>query len=272
MKINQLILIYLVAIAGAESVIALVAAVWGIVFYFFILLALIFNSAVVRNRLSEKLLLVSNDQMAVLNKSSSSSQSDYMFFVALALVPLIRIVSLSMPLADFSVPYRYIIIAVPVAVGILVVAGNLHLRPRDIGLTVGSMPLQILVGVTGIAFGLVDYLILKPEPLISSLGWREIIVPTIILLVTTGFVEELAFRGVMQSASTKLLANWGWVYIAVLYAVLQIGQLSVLHFVFSLGIALLFGWTVKRTGSILGVSLGHGLINVGLYLIFPFVL
>jgi len=273
MKINQLILIYLGAIAGAELVIALVAPVWGIVFYFFILLALIFNSATVKNKLSDVLLSASNDQEVVLNNlPSSASQSDYMFFVALALVPLIRIVSLSMPLADFSVPYRYIIIAVPVAVGILVVASNLHLRPRDIGLTVGSMPLQVLVGVTGIAFGLVDYLILKPEPLISSLGWREIIVPTIILLVTTGFVEELAFRGVMQNASTKLLANWGWVYIAVLYAVLQIGQLSALHFVFSLGIALLFGWTVKRTGSILGVSLGHGLINVGLYLIFPFVL
>ncbi|HXZ95403.1 MAG TPA: CPBP family intramembrane glutamic endopeptidase [Dehalococcoidia bacterium] len=272
MKINQLMLIYLGAITGAELVTTFVAPVWGIIFYFFILLALIVNSSIVKGQLSEKLLLASNDQTLVLNNiRSSAPQSDRRFLVALALVPLIRIVSLSMPLAEFSVTYWYIIIAIPVAVGIFIVARTLHLRPGEIGLTVGSIYLQVLLGVTGIAFGLVDYFILKPEPLIVALRWQEIMVPTLILLVATGFVEELAFRGVMQRASTKMLGNWGWVYIAVLYAVLQIGQRSALHFMLSLLIALLFGWTVKRTGSILGVSLCHGLINIGLYLIFPFV-
>jgi hypothetical protein len=273
MKINQLTLIYLGAITGAELVTALVAPVWGIIFYFFILLALIFNSAISSKRLSVKQSIASNDQMVGLNDMPSAvPQSDYMFLVALALVPLIRIVSLSLPLGELSATYWYIIIAVPVAVGIFVVARALRLHPREIGLTVGPIPLQVLVGVTGIAFGLVDYLILKPSPLISALRWQEMIGPTLILMVATGFVEELSFRGVMQCASTKVLGNWGWVYVAVLYAVLQIGQLSALHFVFSLLIALLFGWIVKKTDSIAGVSLCHGLINVGLYLIFPFIL
>jgi membrane protease YdiL (CAAX protease family) len=117
----------------------------------------------------------------------------------------------------------------------------------------------------------VEYLILRPEPLILALRWQEVIVPALILLVATGFVEELAFRGVMQR-SAQALGSWGWIYIAVVFSVLQIGHLSALHWLFVLAVALLFGWIVKRTGSILGVSLSHGLINVCLFLIFPFVI
>ena len=41
---------------------------------------------------------------------------------------------------------------------------------------------------------------------------------------------------------------------------------------FVLMAGLFFGWVVKRTGSLLGVSLAHGIANIGLYLVFPFVL
>jgi len=125
--------------------------------------------------------------------------------------------------------------------------------------------------LAGIAFGLVEYLILKPDPLIAALRWQDVIVPALILVVATGFVEELAFRGVMQR-SAQVLGSWGWICIAVVFSLLQIGHLSALHWLFVLLVALFFGWIVKRTGSILGVSLSHGLINVCLFLIFPFVI
>lgn len=192
-------------------------------------------------------------------------------FLALGLAPLIRIARLAMPLEQFSGIYWYLLISIPVFVGILAIIRTLNLDLRDIGLRIGRIPVQVLVALTGIGFGAVEYLILEPEPLVSALRWQEIIVPALILLLTTGFVEELAFRGVMQHSAQKRWA-WGWAYIAIIFTVLQIGQLSVIHFLFVFPVALFFGWTVQRTGSILGVSLSHGLINIGLYLVFPFVL
>jgi membrane protease YdiL (CAAX protease family) len=35
-------------------------------------------------------------------------------------------------------------------------------------------------------------------------------------------------------------------------------------------VALFFGWAVARTGSLLGVTLSHGIANVVLYVIVPF--
>lgn len=240
-------IVYLGALAGAEAVSVLLAPTWGIIFYFAILFTMVYSFAVIGEHGSQRLLL------------------------ALGLAPLIRIVSLSMPLTEFSQIYWYLLTSIPVLAGVIAVIKTLGLRPSEVGLMVRAIPLQILVASAGIFFGLVAYLILKPEPLISSLNWQEIILPALIFLVAAGFVEELAFRGVMQR-SAQALGSWGWIYVAVLYSMLQIGQLSVQYWSFVLLAAVFFGWIVKRTGSILGVSLSHGLLNIGMYLIFPSVL
>jgi membrane protease YdiL (CAAX protease family) len=114
------------------------------------------------------------------------------------------------------------LISIPVFAGVIAVIRTLGLCPREFGLTVRATPLQILVSGAGICFGLVAYLMLKPEPLISGLTWQAIILPTFILLVAAGFVEELAFRGVMQR-SAQALGSWGCIYVAILYLVLRIG-------------------------------------------------
>ncbi len=147
----------------------------------------------------------------------------------------------------------------------------LKLNPANIGLVGGAVRLQALVATAGFLFGLVEYFILSPEPLIDALAWQNILVPAIILLVATGLTEELVFRGVMQRASTEVLGSWGLVFVAAVFTLLQIGHESVLHMLFVFPVALFFVWTARRTGSILGVSLSHGLTNVGLFLIFPFV-
>jgi len=247
MRTALVCLFYLAAIAGAELATALVDPLWGIISHFVILFLLALNAAMVGKHPSRGL------------------------FLALGLAPLIGILNLSMPLAEFSQIYWYLIISIAMLAGIFAIVITLKLRPREIGLSIGAIPLQVVVALAGIGLGLLDYLILEPEPLVSALRWQQIIAPALILLVATGFVEELVFRGVMQRASVQALGAWGWVYIAVLYSVLQIGHLSAIHCLFALVVALFFGFIVKRTGSLLGVSLSHGLINVCLYLIFPFV-
>ena len=242
-----LALIYLAAFAGAEVVTALINPLWGIVLHFVLLFGLIVASA------------------------KATQHQSHGLFLALGLVPLIRIVSLSMPSIDLSQPYWYLIMSFPLIFGAFAIVGVLNRRPVDIGLTVRAIPLQILVVSCGIGIGLLDYVVLKPDPLISELSWREIVLPALVLLVATGFAEEMIFRGVIQHEA-EALGSWGWVYTALLSSMLQIGHHSVVHWIVAFAVALLFGWTVKRSGSILGVSLSHGLINIGLYLVFPFVI
>ena len=84
--------------------------------------------------------------------------------------------------------------------------------------------------------------------------------------------EELVFRGVVQRCSIEAMGSLGLVYTAVVFSVLQMGYHSPLQWLLVLLAGLFFGWVVKRTGSLLGVALAHGIANIGLYLVFPSVL
>ncbi|NQT72260.1 MAG: CPBP family intramembrane metalloprotease [Chloroflexi bacterium] len=241
-------LIYLAAITIAELITAIGSTTAGMVCHAILLFSLVLNSSML---------------------SQSSSQKLYL---ALALAPLIRIVSLAMPMEEIREIYQYLFTSALLFLAVIVVIRILNLRRPALSLNVGKLPVQLLVALTGVGFGVAEYCILEPEPLIDALTWQEILVPTLIFVVAVGFVEELAFRGVIQHCSTELMGRWGWVYVAVLFAVLHIGYESVAHWFFILGVGLFFGWVVKKTGSLLGVTLSHGLANIGLFLVVPHVI
>jgi hypothetical protein len=108
--------------------------------------------------------------------------------------------------------------------------------------------------------------------MVDTLSWKQAWLPALILLVFTGFLEELIFRGVLQYTALQQLGRAGVIYVSAVYAVLYLGYRSVLNIFFVFSVALIFAWFVWRSGSILGVSLSHGLANVTLYLVFPFLL
>ena len=89
-------------------------------------------------------------------------------------------------------------------------------------------------------------------------------------VVGTGFVEEFIFRGVLQRTAMEVFGRWGIIYVSLLFAVMHIGFLSLIDVTFVFAVALFFGWVVKKTGSLFGVTLAHGITNIILYLIAPF--
>jgi membrane protease YdiL (CAAX protease family) len=124
----------------------------------------------------------------------------------------------------------------------------------------------------GIALGYIEYLILRPEPLISDLTPAQFWGPALILMISTGFLEELIFRGVFQSQAIALLGRLrGIVYVAVYFGVLHVGYHSLIDVIFVTAVGLIFGWITYKTRSIIGVTLAHGLTNIMLFLIMPFV-
>ena len=193
--------------------------------------------------------------------------------IALSLVPLIRIMSLSMPLATVPQIYWFPLIYVPLLIATVVVMWMIGLTPRKVGLISSGLPLQIgFAIVTGVAFGIGEFYLLRPQPLVQEFSAGQIWLPALVLLFTTGLVEELIFRGVLQQTSEPAMGHLGFVYTSAIFAILHIGQLSILDVIFVFVIALLFAAFVKRTGSLIGVTLSHGFINIILYLIAPFVL
>ena len=192
--------------------------------------------------------------------------------LALALAPLIRVVSLSMPLATIQYIYWFAIVGVPLFVAVFQTARLTGMRRVDVGLAVHAWRWELVVGLAGLPLGYVEYLILRPAPLIAALTWAQFWLPALILIVFTGLLEEVLYRGLMQHATIETLGRWGIVYVAALFAMLHLGYRSGLDLMFVFAVGLFFGLVVSRTRSILGVCLAHSLINITLYLIFPLLL
>ncbi len=195
---------------------------------------------------------------------------DHRLALAFTLVPLVRVMSLSLPLVRFPVVTWYALTALPLVTSGYLAANVLSLQRKDIGLTVGRWYLQILIALPGFGFGILEYLILRPRPLISELTLASAWFPALTLLVATGFAEEFIFRGVLQKVSMDTLGKWGLFLVAIIFAVLHIGYLSVLDILFVFVVGLYFAWVTLKTGSILGATLAHGITNILLFLVIPF--
>jgi membrane protease YdiL (CAAX protease family) len=206
----------------------------------------------------------------LLHTALASGHPYHRLLLGLSLAPLTRILSLSLPLVGFPLLYWYLVISVPLFVATVLTVRALGFSREQLGLTMRKIPVQFLVVLTGFTFGIAEYYILRPDPLIVSRTWQNVLVSGLILLVCTGFAEELIFRGVIQRASVQALGRFGLLYVALLFAVLHIGYKSVLDVVFVFIVALLFGWVAEATWSLVGISVAHGLTNIVLFLIMPF--
>ena len=238
--------VYLVAFTVAELLTTTVAPRVGMIMHAAILVLLLAHTALTWGR------------------------AGYRFALALTLAPMLRILSLSLPLAPFPLIYWYFIVSVPLCASAGVAMRTLGYRLSDVGLSSRALPLQILVALTGLTLGVFEYSIFSPDPLTAGSALQETWLPALILLFCTGFVEELVFRGIMQRAAREVLGTWGVIYVALVFAVLHVGYYSVPNVLFVLGVALFFGMVTMYTRSIVGVSLAHGLTNIFLFLALPF--
>ena len=193
----------------------------------------------------------------------------------LLLVPIIRMMSLGLPLAELPQISWYFLTSLPILAAIALIARSKDdpWRREELGLTLAEWPIQIEVALTGLGIGLLEYFILTPTPLSTDLSLAAIWLPALILLLSTGFLEELLFRGVLQTAAIPVIGRWpALLFISALFAVLHIGYASVIDVLFVFAVGLSFALVVERTHSILGVTLAHAIANISLYLIWPHLL
>ncbi len=249
MRITHTAIAYLAAITAAELVTAVLDPMLGILCHVVIMGSLLIHSAIAR------------------------TTEDRNFLLSMAIAPVIRIVSLGMPLGVFRQEWWYLLTSIPLFATAFVIVRTIPLQRRQIAIQLPAWrdwPLTLIVVASGALLGLMEFLILRPEPLTDSLSLTAIALPAAILMVCTGVIEELIFRGILQTTGTKAFGTWrGIVYVSLLFGALHIGHLSVVDVVFVTAVALYFAVIVHRTRSLLGVSIAHGITNFMLFVVLP---
>ncbi len=241
------VLIYLVALVVAEVLTTYINKEWGLIIHATILFALLIHSAMTESPLFSNLLR------------------------SLIAVPIIRIIGLSMPIIQLQPYYWFPIVAVPLFAASIVIIRSQKLSLKDVGLVKEGLPLQLVIGATGIFLGIVEYTILKPDPLIPVFTPFTAIVAFLVLLVSTGLAEELLFRGIIQSNAEKVFRPaFALIFTAMVFTTMHIGWQSFPDLVFVFAVAIIYGAIFYKTRSIVGITLNHGLSNTILFIVMPF--
>ena len=244
---RQVFVTYLTFMILAEAITSFVDPVFGLVLHSIIMVSLLILSSLEYGE----------------NPSSK-------FFLSLSLAPLIRIISLSVPLTHFPRYAWYIVVNVPVLVAVLAMMRVQGVGFKDAGIKFSKPLAQMGIALTGIPLGFIDYLILKPESIAQGLSFWDLTLLAIGLGLSTGFVEELVFRGLMQPSAVEVFGErLGLIGVAAVFAALHIGWLSMIDLVFVFSIGLFYGFATLKTGNIMGVSLSHGITNIVLFLVAP---
>ncbi len=210
--------------------------------------------------------------MALLINSSLNVSYNYSVMLrSMMALPMIRIIGLSIPLMQIQPLYWFPIIALPLFAASYTIMKNQGLTRQHIGLIWGNKKIQFLIALTGIFLGIIEYIILQPKPLIATLNPLNLIVASIILIISTGLAEELLFRGIIQKNAENVFGvALGLFYTAILFTALHIGWDNFYDLLFVFGVAMFYGYAFQKTRSIVGITLSHGISNSFLFLIVPF--
>jgi uncharacterized protein len=195
--------------------------------------------------------------------------------LALALPSLIRLIGLTVPIANTS-PLVWIIAAgVPTLLATILCARAIDAVPsstlrwpgRDIGA-------QLAVAAGGLMHGMLAYLVLRPAPIIAHLDPIGITAAVVGLGIFAAFTEELIFRGIIQPVATETFSSpaSGLLVSTVVFTIMYLGSLSLPFIVLMFAIGLFFGWIVQESGSLWGVIGAHALMSVGFLVVWPFLL
>jgi uncharacterized protein len=243
----QIILwVYLLLIAVAEFLTTPGTVAIGLTFHAVILIALLLHAAFERNEQVRRLTL------------------------ALVLAPMIRLLSLSLPLGEFPKASWHPIVSLPLLISAFMIARQLRVTRRELRLQAGNPLIQFMLMGGGVTLGALEYAILSPKALLPDPTWITAGLTGLSLFVFTGFTEEIIFRGLLQSLALPVLRRWALIYVSLLFGAMHITYLSLADFIFVTAVGLVFAYIVLWSDSILGVTLAHGLTNVTLFVGLPY--
>ncbi len=220
----------------------------GILCHAVLLLALLNHYAVGVRKLSTK----ESDEGAQVDHSWSS-------LPMLALIPVLRIASVTTPDSHASPIFWYALVTLPLALGVIMTCRLVGVRPTDVGLR--WTPAQPGIALSGVPLAFIAFELGPASPVVTSADWRYLVVGSLVLLLL-GSLEEVVYRGLIQRSMCQLFGLGGIILPAVLSAAAATGSGSRWFVASSGAVAIVFGLLVHRTGSIIGVALAHGVVNV----------
>lgn len=192
-------------------------------------------------------------------------------YQAFMLLPVLRLINLSMPIFFETTLYTFIFVYGPLAIPV----GVIILHQRDslekIGITMKHFVPYMLISIPlGFVLGFGEYLTIRAGYLIPDLGFENLLKLTIVMVFFVGLVEELIFRSLLQSRLEEALSVWEALLItSFMFGLMHSGYGTIHEILYTGFVGLIMGIAFYKTKSLPFVAVLHGFVNVFLFGILP---
>jgi membrane protease YdiL (CAAX protease family) len=195
-------------------------------------------------------------------------------YQALILLPIMRLVNLSIPVFYETTLYSLVFIYSLLAVPAIIAATQQGFTRSQLGITFKKLwlyiPLSVLLGLL-LAEG--EYLIIKTNYLIPDLSIFNLLTLSVIMIFFVGVVEEIIFRSVLQNRLQIVFGNFsGLIFTSILFGLMHSAYGNIYEVLYASFVGLFIGFLFYRTRSLPLVALIHGFINVFLFGVIPLLL
>lgn len=199
----------------------------------------------------------------------SYKEKDFsVFLIAISFVPLIRMLSAAVPTIIITQRYWFVAIYVPLLVAAFLFIKLFSVNKSEIGIKSFDKT-QLIIASTGFFFGYLEYLILSP-PAMAELLVENLISLGIIMIICTGFAEELIFRGLIFTKTEKIIGTVNaLLYTSLIFMVMHIPWKSFPDLIFVFFVGFFYGVVFIRTRNLFGITLSHGITNIMLFVVMP---
>ncbi|WP_440946637.1 lysostaphin resistance A-like protein [Methanosarcina sp. T3] len=195
-------------------------------------------------------------------------------YQALILLPVLRLVNLSMPaffdVTLYSFVFIYGLLTIPVTIAIT----HQGFTREQLGITFKRMwiyiPLSIIIGFL---LGVGEYLIIETNYLIPDISITSLLVLTLVMVFLVGLVEEIIFRSILQNRLEMFLGSRsGLIITSILFGLMHSGYGNMGEIFYTFFVGFIIGFLFYRTRSLPLATMIHGFINVFLFGVIPHLL
>lgn len=192
-------------------------------------------------------------------------------YQALILLPILRLVDLSMPVFYDVKLYNLIFIYGLLVIPVSIAATNQGFTRTQLGITFKKIWIYIPLSIVlGLLIGAGEYLIAGKHLLIGDLSVFSLLMLSIIMIFFVGLVEETIYRSILQNRLETAFGNWkGLIITSILFGLMHSGYGNINEIVYTSLIGIFIGYLFYRTRSLPLVALIHGFINVFFFGIIP---
>ena len=195
----------------------------------------------------------------------------------LAAIPLLRMLSMAMPVGLIQPLYRYPMVGIPVLVSIGIILKETNVPWSQIGLQWPQIQRSdqiwenVLIAMSGLPLGLMGYYFADPIPLLTTFSWGAVIASTLVIIFYIAILEEVVFRGMVLTTLQNTFGQMGILIATVLYTLMFASYHSIEGIILMGFSSLLYSWHVLESRSILAATISHTLMIVGMLIVWPIV-